>query len=428
MLEGFFVPLLLARSQPYDAVVCTSSASKRTFQELLKICAEGAGGLRRGKLNYAGQLPVIPLGVDTDLYRPRDVTDSRYQLNLPLDAFVLLWVGRLSPNTKADLLPLLRAYSLLRRRNPTCRMLLVLVGTDHENYGSFLERSAAEMHILPDLRVERTTPQHPTQLWYSASDVFVSPADNVQETFGLTLLEAMASGIPQVVSDWDGYRDIVVHGESGYRVTTYWAKCDDDSVASWSNWRDSGMAQSLLAQTVACDLGEMVRYLEFLLLSPETRYSMGTSSRKRAVELYGWNRIISLYEECWTELIARARTDAQCLARPSFIVPDFHRAFSHYASASLNDATCVRIHSNAVDLIYSAETHEQKLPIGHVNRRLLEDVLGVLAEAPRGLPFSDLCAALQAREGSGTIMPVVLRALKYGILEVVTQAQDSMPA
>ena len=55
--------------------------------------------------------------------------------------------------------------------------------------------------------------------WASA-DIFCSLSDNIQESFGLTPVEAMAAGLPCVVSDWDGYRDTVRHGEDGFRVDT----------------------------------------------------------------------------------------------------------------------------------------------------------------------------------------------------------------
>ncbi len=44
--------------------------------------------------------------------------------------------------------------------------------------------------------------------------------DNMQESFGLTPIEAMAAGLPRVISDWDGYRDSVQHGEDGFLIRT----------------------------------------------------------------------------------------------------------------------------------------------------------------------------------------------------------------
>ena len=56
----------------------------------------------------------------------------------------------------------------------------------------------------------------------AAADVAVSLVDNPQETFGLAVAEAMA-GVPLVVSDWNGYRDLVRDGLDGFRIPTRWA-------------------------------------------------------------------------------------------------------------------------------------------------------------------------------------------------------------
>ena len=53
-----------------------------------------------------------------------------------------------------------------------------------------------------------------------AADLFLSLVDNPQETFGLAPVEAMAAGLPVVVSDWDGYRATVSDGVEGFRVPT----------------------------------------------------------------------------------------------------------------------------------------------------------------------------------------------------------------
>ena len=45
-------------------------------------------------------------------------------------------------------------------------------------------------------------------------------SDNIQETFGITPIEAMSAGLPVVVSDWDGYRDTVRDGIDGFRIPT----------------------------------------------------------------------------------------------------------------------------------------------------------------------------------------------------------------
>src|SRR5690606_25457261 len=55
---------------------------------------------------------------------------------------------------------------------------------------------------------------------WAGADVFCSLSDNIQESFGITPIEAMAAGLPVVVSDWDGYKDTVQDGVEGFRVPT----------------------------------------------------------------------------------------------------------------------------------------------------------------------------------------------------------------
>ena len=72
----------------------------------------------------------------------------------------------------------------------------------------------AKVTFVPNL-----DPRFPDGLW-AAGDIFISLVENMQESFGLTPIEAMAAGLPRVISDWDGYRDSVTHGEDGFLVTT----------------------------------------------------------------------------------------------------------------------------------------------------------------------------------------------------------------
>ena len=67
--------------------------------------------------------------------------------------------------------------------------------------------------------VDGMAPAQRFEVW-RAADLVVSLVDNIQETFGLVIVEAMTSGLPVVASNWDGYRDLVEDGQTGFLVPT----------------------------------------------------------------------------------------------------------------------------------------------------------------------------------------------------------------
>ena len=55
---------------------------------------------------------------------------------------------------------------------------------------------------------------------WQAADIFCSFSDNIQETFGISPIEAMASSLPIVVSNWNGYKESVRDGIDGFKIST----------------------------------------------------------------------------------------------------------------------------------------------------------------------------------------------------------------
>ena len=93
----------------------------------------------------------------------------------------------------------------------------------------------------------------------AAADVAISLVDNAQETFGLAVAEAMAAGLPLVVSDWSGYRDLVRNGIDGYLIPSAWATSAPHVSVSLGWQQFTGMQSfpavaGALAQLVQIDL------------------------------------------------------------------------------------------------------------------------------------------------------------------------------
>src|SRR5437588_9142899 len=80
----------------------------------------------------------------------------------------------------------------------------------------------------------------------------------LQETLGQALIEAMAAGLPVVVTDWDGCRDTVRHEEDGTLVPTLMAPSGEGREASLPTATSNiyyGTWLSLTARLTAVDIG-----------------------------------------------------------------------------------------------------------------------------------------------------------------------------
>jgi hypothetical protein len=158
----------------------------------------------------------------------------------------------------------------------------------------------------------------------------------------------MASGVPPIVSDWDGYRETVIDGECGLTVPTYWA--DGSATASLEVPAGSQSEYFFrLAQSVAVDVPALARAMTRLIEDEELRRTLAEAGRKRVLEHYGWPRVIKLYEEWWAELRERMERDESPAGRNLFTFSHFD-CFSHYATRTLDDDSQVRVSDRAASI------------------------------------------------------------------------------
>ena len=141
------------------------------------------------------RLQWMPNPVDTDRFSPpaeQDKARIREQLQLPPQAFITVSVGRLAP--EKELPSLLRAFSDVATRYPDAILVLIGDGPDREA----LERMARDLD-LKQVRFVGRKPDSEIPLWLQASDAFALVSS--LEGLPCALIEAMAAGLPAVVSD-----------------------------------------------------------------------------------------------------------------------------------------------------------------------------------------------------------------------------------
>lgn len=158
----------------------------------------------------ANRLRLIYNGVDPDRFPhgPRAREQARRELGLPAETPLVVSVGRLSP--EKDQAGLLKACAELRGRLPDLRLLILGEGPQRQA----LSDLARELGLAD--RVELAGDHHDVPRYLAAADVFA--LNSRSEGISISLLEAMASGLPVVATRVGGNPEVVQEGHSGLLV------------------------------------------------------------------------------------------------------------------------------------------------------------------------------------------------------------------
>jgi glycosyltransferase involved in cell wall biosynthesis len=153
---------------------------------------------------------IIPPGVDTNIFHPDHRTDDIRSRHRVGNAPFLLSVARLwkAKNLHSALI----AFKFVLREIPNARY--VIIGNGPER--AALINLARELNLFPNVEFLEDPPPSEVPRYYCAADLFVLPA--IREPWGLSTLEAMASGTPVIVSNEGGFPDYVKHNVTGMLV------------------------------------------------------------------------------------------------------------------------------------------------------------------------------------------------------------------
>jgi D-inositol-3-phosphate glycosyltransferase len=210
------------------------------------------------------RMALVPSGVNTDRFRPAGPA-------VPREPGVrrILTVARLVERKGVE--DLIRALPRVPKAE-----LVVVGGSPADPYARKLNALAHACQVGDRVRLVGAVPAHEMPAWYRSADVLA--ATPWYEPFGLTVLEAMACGVPVVATAVGGLVDTVVDGVTGELVAPR-------------------------------DPAGLARALRRLLADETRRISYGAAACDRAVQSYSWPRIARRLAAVYAE-VAQAPAEA----------------------------------------------------------------------------------------------------------------------
>lgn len=156
-------------------------------------------------------IEIVPNGIDLDRFKNchRNYLVKRYHLqNWP----VFIFIGRLAE--EKNLTFLIQAFQKVQQKNPHCYLLLVGGGPEEKNYQKLIDNWKLQNKII----ITGYQPYGEIPNYLASADIFVSASKT--EVHPLTVLEAMASGLPSIVFDTVGTGEIIKNEINGLKTKT----------------------------------------------------------------------------------------------------------------------------------------------------------------------------------------------------------------
>ena len=168
--------------------------------------------LFKDKYEFEKNIHIIPTGIEVDRFftenvNKKDVDNLRKKLGLTKKDYVIIFVGRLAEEKNVEFL--LNSQKVLQEKIPNLKLLIVGDGPDKEKY----EELAKKLEIDKTTIFNGKASWEEIPLYYHCANLFATASTT--ETQGLTVIEAMATGIPALCIDDESFKGTVVDDLNG---------------------------------------------------------------------------------------------------------------------------------------------------------------------------------------------------------------------
>jgi D-inositol-3-phosphate glycosyltransferase len=224
----------------------------------------------KDKLLEAYQTPVsvVRSGMDSGLQIAGDSEKIRQRFGIQPSDFVVLWFGILMPHRRLE--DAITAVSRLRESGVSAHMLLAGSCSAFPDYAENLQGLACQLDVEDSVIFTGRVSEAEVADFYAAANVFLFP--NVDQTWGLVVIEAMAAGLPAIVSTGSGVHEVLEDNRTALKVPPR-------------------------------DPAAIAEKLQSLAVDPAFRESIAKAGKQYVLERFSWER----YTEDMVELFRQSR-------------------------------------------------------------------------------------------------------------------------
>ena len=238
-----------------DAVIAVSAAMIKNIQDAYPFVE-------------TERIHVVKNGIDPEEFKPDHNTDVLEKLGVPLDAPLVVFVGRIT--RQKGLVHLVRAA---QQFDENVTLLLLAGAPDTPEIAAEFNDAFAELQEQRPGKVfwvQEMLPRESVRQVNTAADIFACPS--IYEPLGIVNLEAMACETAVVASAVGGIPEVVVDGETGLLVPYDPAQAKDEAyIANFE-------------KTFADRVNELARDLD-------RAKAMGIAGRQRCIDEFSWEKI-----------------------------------------------------------------------------------------------------------------------------------------
>ena len=183
----------------------------KTTTELIVPTAK-AYALFKEKYNVSRNVHIVPTGIEVDrFYRKnvnkKDILDLKKEYNLKTKDFTLIFVGRIAE--EKNILFLINVIKELKEKIPNLKLLIIGDGPDKEKY----EKVSKELGCGKNIIFTGKVPWEKIPVFYHLGNLFITASKT--ETQGLTIIEAMAAGLPSLCMEDVAFHTMVFEDLNG---------------------------------------------------------------------------------------------------------------------------------------------------------------------------------------------------------------------